>query len=142
MRMLIVLALLVAACTRAPVAGPPPPAAGTLPAATGATADTLDTSTQQERDAALAPAAGATRSLGTVTASLGSPAEPGIWIKTPLVTGTVPGRAVWTATGATISVELRPADDASGTTQISLAALRLLDIPLTEIAVLSLSTGG
>lgn len=75
------------------------------------------------------------RELGKVVASLGSPADPGIWIKTPLVSSLVRGRVEVVATGKSANIELRPGD---GGTQISLPAMRLLEIPLTDLPELVL----
>ncbi len=127
-----------AAGGQAPEAAPTPAAAG-LPPAPGRRPADLDTTTAEERAAALsAPAAPAGRELGRVRVSLGNPNEPGIWIETPLVSVPVQGRAVWPATGASIAVELRPATDASGTSRISLPALRLIGAPLTALPELVL----
>ena len=66
-------------------------------------------------------------------ATLGPPAEPGIWLKTPLVNAPTMGRLSYN--GKDANVELRPSGGSAGTgSQISLAAMRLLDIPLTDIA--------
>ena len=71
--------------------------------------------------------------LGTTQATLGPPAEPGIWLKTPLVKALTMGRVSYQ--GKDANVELRPSGGAAGSgSQMSLAAMRLLEIPLTEIA--------
>ncbi len=107
---------------------PPPP-----PPVTAVTAEQFDTTSQEERAAAVvtqAPAAA--QALGTTIASLGPPAEPGIWLKTPLVTTLTPGRVEYQ--GKTINIELRPSGGAPGSgSQISLAAMRLLEAPLTSL---------
>ena len=117
-----------------PTPAPPPPVGAN-------TVDALDTTTQEDRDAALAAPAepeGEQR-LGTTLATLGSPADPGIWIETPLVTELVMGRAEVAATGKTVNLELRPsgAEEGSGS-EISLPAMRLLEVPLTAIQELVL----
>ena len=68
-----------------------------LPPPVGAnTAATLDTTTEAQRAAAVAaPVAGA-RELGKVTVALGSPAEPGFWLRTALVTAPGKGKVVTT----------------------------------------------
>ncbi len=150
---LLVLAL--AGCA-APSAGPPgggPPAPVAMPATQaeveavvstagrsravpqGArTAEAFDTTTEAERAIAKAAAAeppeSAEQALGTTVASLGDPADPGLWLATPLVSGTRPGRLVYPETGESVLVELRPA---SGATRISLAAIRLLGAPLAGL---------
>lgn len=111
-------------------APPPPPTARTVAA--------LDTTTAEDRAAATAPPPepAGERSLGTTLATLGSPADPGIWIKTPLVSDLVMGRVVFQ--GTSINIELRPSGGAAGSgSQISLPAMRLLGAPLTGIVELS-----
>lgn len=104
---------------------PPPPAARTV--------EDFDTTTQEDRAEALAvePVA-ASNELGTTIASLGPPAEPGIWLKTPLVTSLTPGRVEYQ--GNSVNVELRPSGGAAGSgSQMSLAAMRLIEAPLTAL---------
>lgn len=119
---------------------PPPPPVGAN------TAEEFDTTTEEDRAAALAPVepAGEER-LGTTLATLGSPADPGIWIETPLVDVLTPGRAEVVATGATVNLELRPSGGEPGSgSEISLPAMRLLELPLTaieELVIYSLPAG-
>lgn len=81
--------------------------------------------------AAPAPVSGL---LGETLAALGAPGEAGMWLRTGLVTAPRPGRIV-TATGATQAVELRPSGTAaSAGSQMSLAAMRALGLPLTQLA--------
>jgi hypothetical protein len=112
---------------------PPPPAART--------AAQFDTTTDEDRAAATAAVAPAgERSLGTTLATLGSPADPGIWLKTPLVNSPTQGRVDYN--GTTINVELRPSGGAAGSgSQISLPAMRLLGAPLTGIVELKVYSG-
>ena len=108
---------------------PPPPPVGAT------TVEEFDTTTEEDRAAALAPVepAGEER-LGTTLATLGSPTDPGIWIETPLVDELAPGRAEVAATGASVNLELRPSGGEPGSgSEISLPAMRLLEIPLTAI---------
>lgn len=111
---------------------PPPP-----PPATARTVEEFDTTTAEDRAAAVAvdpQPAGETR-LGTTNVSLGSAAEPGIWLKTGLVTSLVPGRVEYPANGNTVNMELRPSGNSpTAASQMSLAAMRLLNIPLTALA--------
>ncbi len=110
----------------------PPP----RPPATARTADQFDTTTDADRTEALAaaPAPAGEERLGTTLATLGSPADPGIWIETPYVTAVTPGRVEVAGTGKTINIELRPSGGAPGSgSQISLPAMRLLELPLTAI---------
>ncbi len=109
---------------------PPPP-----PPPTARTVEQFDTTSAEDRAAALAPVepAGEER-LGTTLATLGSPADPGIWISTALVTELTPGRAEVAETGATVNLELRPSGGEAGSgSEISLPAMRLLNIPFTAI---------
>lgn len=107
---------------------PPPPAARTV--------EEFDTTTAEDRAAAVAVVAPAgEQKLGTTNVSLGSPTDPGIWLKTGLVSTLREGRVEYPANGKSVNLELRPSGgDASGGSQISLAAMRLLDIPLTALA--------
>ncbi|MDO5658934.1 MAG: hypothetical protein Q4G36_11515 [Paracoccus sp. (in: a-proteobacteria)] len=100
----------------------------------GASAAQLDTTSAEERQAAAAaPAepAGEQR-LGSTVASLGDPTDAGFWLKTPLVSATTPGRITYR--GKSANVELRPlSGPASGGSQISLPAMQLLGIGLTDL---------
>ena len=105
---------------------PPPPTATRV-------AD-FDTTTPQDRAEALAvvPAPASETLLGATLASLGSPTDPGIWIKTGLVSEITAGRIDYQ--GQSINIELRPSGGpADGGSQISLPAMRLLNAPLTAI---------
>ena len=103
---------------------------GRMQAPAGAqTADTLDRTTEAERAAAIAdPVAGA-RELGRTSVALGSPAEQGFWLKSPLVTAPGKGKVV-TAAGASVAVDLLPG---SGGAMLSLAAYRALGLALTDL---------
>jgi len=109
-------------------ATPPPP-----PPQNAVTVEQFDTTTQEDRDAAVVTEATAgDQPLGVTIASLGSPAEPGIWLKTPLVAVLTPGRVEYQ--DKTINIELRPSGGAVGSgSQISLAAMRLIEAPLTSL---------
>jgi len=111
--------------TRPDFPPPPPPNARTV--------EQFDTTTAQDRAAAVVPVATAgERRLGTTIATLGSPTDPGLWFKTPLVTSVINGRVVYN--GRSVNVELRPSGGASGSgSQISLAAMRLIEAPLTGL---------
>lgn len=118
------------ATTPAPTLDPTPPPP---PPSDARTVDQFDTTTEEDRQAAVTvEASGGARSLGTTIASLGPPTEPGIWMKTPLVSELTPGRVAYQ--GTEINVELRPSGGAAGSgSQISLAAMRLLNAPLTGL---------
>lgn len=115
---------------------PPPP-----PSVTAVTVEQFDTTTAEDRAAAVATTAPAgDRTLGTTIASLGSPTEPGIWLKTPLVTELSLGRVAYQ--GKTINIELRPSGGAAGSgSQISLAAMRLIEAPLTALPEVTVFAG-
>ncbi|WP_238381084.1 hypothetical protein [Alkalilacustris brevis] len=122
-----------------PVADTPRPAArpgsgGVRPPSGARTAEAFDTTTQAERVAALAAPAAQGRELGRTTASLGPPGEPGFWLRTGLVTQAAEGRVLHAPSGASVQVELRPSGAAPGSgSQLSLAAFRALELPLTAL---------
>lgn len=118
-----------------PRAKAPPPPVSAAPTPAARNAEDFDTTSAAERAAAAAPAPTAPdKGLGTTIASLGDPAEPGFWAKTPLVDAVQPGRLVYPVTGASVAVELRPlAADTGAGSQVSLAAMRLLGAPLTAL---------
>ncbi|MEQ6248372.1 hypothetical protein ABMC89_05730 [Sulfitobacter sp. HNIBRBA3233] len=114
---------------------PPPPEAAT-------TADALDTTSAAQRAEAAAPAAPetASRSLGTTIVSLGSPTEPGFWLKTPLVKTQTKGRVTNPATGKSSAVTLIPIDGPpTGGSRLSLPALRLIEASLTDLTEVEVS---
>lgn len=116
--------------TPAPAAADaPPPAPPTAPPG-ARTADALDTTTEAERKAATAAPAAEGRLLGRTIVSLGNPAEPGFWLRSPLVKAPGKGRAVIDG-GASVQVELRPG--AAGASQLSLSAYRALGLGLTDL---------
>jgi hypothetical protein len=117
--------------TVAPAAvAPAPPTAARTP-------EQFDTTTPEERAAAAAGGTAGGALLGETVATLGNPAEPGFWLLTPLVDAPATGRIVAVATGQAAEVELRPSGGAAGSgSQVSLAAIRLLGVPLTDLAVL------
>lgn len=109
----------------APVAAAPAPVLGA-----GRTAAALDTTTAEQKQAALAaPAASGERQLGKVAVSLGSPAEPGIWLRSSLVTAPGKGRVV-TASGQSVAVDLLPGQ---GAAQLSLPGFVALGLSLTAL---------
>jgi hypothetical protein len=111
-----------------------PGSGGIAPPAGARTAEAFDTTTAEERVAALAAPATGTRSLGTTIASLGSPADAGFWLRTPLVTAVTPGRVTHAPSGASVRVELRPSGGAAGSgSQLSLPAFRAMELPLTGL---------
>lgn len=117
----------------APVGAAPPP-----PPQEARTVEQFDTTTQEQRAAAVAPSSGG-QSLGTVVATLGDPAQPGFWVETDLVSATTSGRISLVSGNQSVEVELRPT--AGGSARISLAAWRLLDVPLTDFAEVEVFAG-
>jgi len=105
------------------------------PAEDAQTVEEFDTTTPEDRAAALeTPADAGGGLLGTTVASLGDPGEAGFWIKTPLVSEVTSGRIVYVTSGRSVQVELRPSGGpAGGGSQVSLPAMRLLDAPLAGL---------
>lgn len=104
----------------------------------GQSAESLDATTEAEK-AAATQAPVNTSDLGTTIASLGDPTEQGFWLRTPLVTEETEG-AVETEGGAVVKVKLIPIDGPpTAGSRISLAAMRALDLGLTDLATLKVS---
>lgn len=115
---------------------PPPPRAAR-------TQEALDTTTTAQRAEAAAPAGAAAKSLGTTIASLGSPSEPGFWLKTPLVKSETSGRVTNKANGKSSAVILIPIDGpATGGSRLSLPAMRLIEASLTDLTEVEVTLGG
>ena len=110
-----------------------------VPAAQSATA--LNTTTPAERTKAAAAPASAERRLGTTVASLGDPSQPGFWVKTPLVQSETDGRVVNPANGKSAKVRLIPLGSAGGGSQVSLPALQLIGVSLTDLPTLEIYSG-
>ena len=119
-------------------AAPKPPVAAK-------TQEALDTTTAAQRKEAAAPAAPAAvaKSLGTTVASLGSPTEPGFWLKTPLVKSETTGRVTNKANGKSSAVTLIPIDGpATGGSRLSLPAMRLIGASVTDLTEVEVTLGG
>lgn len=110
------------------IVAPVEPAVALPALGAGQSAAALDQSTDAQKAAATAPAAEG-RALGQVVVALGSPAEQGFWLKSPLVKVAGKGRVV-TASGASVAVDLLPAE---GAALLSLAAFRALGLGLTDL---------
>jgi hypothetical protein len=111
---------------------PRPNSAGAKAPPKGArTVKALDTTTAAQKAEALAAPAqpGAEQSLGKTAVALGNVTEPGFWLRSGLVKKAGPGRVV-TASGGSIAVDLIPGE---GAAQLSLAAFRALNLPLTDL---------
>ncbi|WP_019955737.1 hypothetical protein [Yoonia vestfoldensis] len=144
MKKILILPLIaLAACEMPAVEAPVAEEVATIPAMTlppapprtARTVEQFDTTSAAERQAATQVSAGGAE-IGNTIATLGSPTEPGIWLKTPLVTAVTQGRIRYQ--GRTINAELRPSGGAAGSgSQISLAAMRLIEAPLTGLVDLT-----
>ncbi|PTX56584.1 hypothetical protein C8N43_1244 [Litoreibacter ponti] len=104
----------------------------------GQSAASLDTTTAAEKAQATAAPAGAA-TLGTTVASLGDVTQPGFWLRTPLVDAEVEG-TIETEGGAVVAVTLIPLDGPpTAGSQISLSAMRALDLGLTDLPTLTVA---
>ena len=94
--------------------------------------------TDLERQQAVAkPAGQAGRDLGVTIASLGLLGNTGVWLETPLVEKEIAGRVVYLKSGASINLRLIPNGGAAGSgSQISVAAMQILGIPIVDLAEL------
>lgn len=106
------------------------------PSRSAQTAEQFDTTTNAQRTKAAEAAApvGGERKLGGTVGSLGNPAEPGFWLKTPLVSAPAKGRVEYPSNGKSVAVDLIPIDGPkTAGSRVSLAAMRLLEAPLTGL---------
>lgn len=105
------------------------------PVSAAQTPDAATPRPQARPDPAPSPArpAAVPGGLGTTVAALGDPTQPGLWLRTPLVTAERPG--VVRYGGQAVAVTLIPLPDAApgAGSQLSLQAMRALGAPLTEL---------
>lgn len=81
-----------------------------------------------------APEPAPVRLPATTIASLGNVREPGLWMRTPLVSAPTPGMISDPATGRSVAVDLIPVEGAPGAgSRLSLAAYQALGLPLTAL---------
>ncbi len=114
-----------------------------VPAENARTAEALDTTTQAQRAAAAQPVTAGARVLGTTVVSLGSPTEPGFWLKTPLIQTEAQGRVTNPANGKSAAVTLIPiAGEATAGSRMSLPAMRLIGASLADLTQVEVSTDG
>jgi hypothetical protein len=108
------------------------------------TAEQFDTTTASERqEAAAVPTATSERALGETIASLGDVSKPGFWLETPLVSEPTQGRVLFPGSGKSAQVDLIPIEGpATAGSRISLAAMRLIEAPLTDLPTLKVFAGG
>ncbi|WP_447233380.1 hypothetical protein [Pseudosulfitobacter sp. RP-4] len=115
--------------------------AAAVPATGARTVADFDTVSAEEKAAATAAPAKAGARLGVTVASLGSPSEPGLWLKTPLVTSEQPGRVTFAGSGKSVAVTLIPIDGpATGGSRMSLSAFQTLEAPLTGLPQIEVFT--
>jgi hypothetical protein len=124
--------------TEAPASMPAPGRIAPAPKPTANTAAAFDTTTAAQRaEAAQKPATGEAK-LGVTIASLGDPTDPGFWMRTGLVSVESKGRIENPKTGKSAKVTLIPTGKPAGAgSEVSLPALRLLEVPLTELPELT-----
>lgn len=78
--------------------------------------------------------------LGSTIVSLGAAGEPGMWLKTPLVDHEQKGRVYHN--GLWLAVTLIPIEgEATAGSRMSLAAMRALELPLTELTEVRVTAG-
>ncbi|MHA6345602.1 hypothetical protein ACXYMW_08830, partial [Roseivivax sp. CAU 1761] len=67
----------------------------------------------------------------------------GFWLETPLVSAETKGRVVYPQTGKSAQVDLIPIGGAATAgSRISLAAMRLIEAPLTDLPTVEVFAGG
>ncbi len=81
--------------------------------------------------------------LGTTVASLGDAAQPGLWLKTPLVRAEQPGRIRSVETGQSVAVTLIPIEgpETAGS-RLSLAAMQAIGASLTGLPEVEVTADG
>lgn len=101
----------------------------------GTDSDALDATSDSEKAEALeAGESSGEMELGRTIASLGDVTQQGFWLKTPMVIKQSDGRIVWADNGNSVNVTLIPKQgESTSGSQISLAAMRALGIPLTAL---------
>lgn len=104
-------------------AAPPPPPEDAR------SVDEFDTTSDAQRREAADVSDGGVL-LGQDVVTLGDPAEPGFWVLTSMVDADVAGRVELVGGGGSVEVTLMPT---AGSGRISLAALRILEVPLTDL---------
>ena len=96
--------------------------------------DTDEADAEDETELAALAAPGRGGELGETIASLGSPAESGAWLRTPMVSSPQSGRVVDEESGRELDVELRPSGGVPGTgSRLSLEGYQALGINPTEL---------
>lgn len=76
--------------------------------------------------------------LGATVVSLGTPTEPGLWLKTPLASAKGKGQVRYK--GKSVEVQLIPIEgEASAGSRLSMQAMQGLGIPLTDLVEVQVS---
>ena len=107
----------------------PPQMAAPAPPPEARRVEEFDTTTEAQRVAAATPSSTGAL-LGEAVVTLGDPGRAGFWVETALVDAQSNGRVELRDGSKSVDVVLFP-DDGGG--RMSLAALRLLDAPLTAL---------
>lgn len=84
------------------------------------------------------PPAQTSGALGTTVASLGSPAEPGLWLKTPLVKTQTSGTVSYNGTSAKVTLIPIEGPKTAGS-RMSLQAFQTLGASLTDLVEVAVS---
>ncbi|EAQ01777.1 hypothetical protein OB2597_00130 [Pseudooceanicola batsensis HTCC2597] len=137
-RLILLTPLLLAACADSPFSLRGSPTETAAPAGTGPLAAVRPQGRPGDDPKEVAtPSAPATGTLGTTIASLGNAAEPGVWLRTPLVRVRAPGQVSYQ--GQSVEAELIPIPGEPGSgSRASLQLMQALGAPLTglpEVAV-------
>ena len=99
----------------------------------GQSPDALDTASATDLAVAADVSGGAF--IGDTVASLGDPTQPGLWLRTPLVSAETPGR-LEADNGTSLAVTLIPIEGStSAGSRISLSAMRGLGLGLTDLPI-------
>ena len=112
------------------------------PPSTARTVEQFDTTSASDRREATAPQTSAAL-IGTTIASLGDVTRPGFWLETPLVTQPGKGQVNLPGSSTKVALDLIPIDGpATAGSRISLAAMRLLGVPLTDLPHIEVRSDG
>ncbi len=116
-------------------------ASGLVPANAQRPSD-FDTVSDSEKASATSGSVQGLR-LGETIASLGNPAETGLWIKTPLVQSEQDGRVFFSGTGKSVAVTLIPlSGPPTAGSQISLSAMQTLGLGLDQLPTVEIFAAG
>ncbi|WP_415920920.1 hypothetical protein [Tateyamaria sp. SN6-1] len=124
--------------------GAPEPVVSDTPDTDVTTGDVVRPEARPDDAAVDAPAAPdvSIGTLGRTVASLGNAAEPGLWIKTPLVQSQRPGTVYYPETNKSVKVTLIPIDGpATAGSRLSLQAMQELGAPLTGLPEVDVLAG-